>query len=139
VTTSRTAGGIPIAGTPFEDVLEELVWRIASGDVVAFRALYDRLAPCVHEAAMCLLDDDAEATLITNATMVEVWRLARRYEAGGDGVHAWALRIAGRRTGDRRRYHEQVGADAPAAAADYDQTLLLELSALLTDGVVHSR
>ena len=86
-----------------DDLLDEYLQRTVAGDTIAFRSLYDLLAPYVRDSAACLFGPGDEVNTITDSVFVDVWRLAGRYQPGGEGVRAWVLKVAGSHTMSRYR------------------------------------
>lgn len=83
------------------DLLEEYVRLTATGDRIAYQALYDLLSPCVRDSAACLLGHGDAADSITNAVFIDVWHLAHQYQPSGEGVRTWVLSVAGQHTMNR--------------------------------------
>jgi RNA polymerase sigma-70 factor (ECF subfamily) len=86
-----------------DDPAAALLVRVARGDEQAFSELYDRLAPRVHATVLKVVRDPAMSEEVTQEVMVELWRLAPRYEASRGSVAAWATTVAHRRAVDRVR------------------------------------
>lgn len=80
-----------------------LLAAVAIGDEGAFERLYDRHAPRVHATVQRVLRDPAQSQEVTQEVLVEVWRLAPRYDAAVGSVAAWIATIAHRRAVDRVR------------------------------------
>lgn len=85
------------------DQADVLMVRVARGDRSAFDGLYDLIAPKVHSVVLRVLRDPAMAEEVTQEVLVELWRLAPRYEVERGGVRTWATTIAHRRAIDRVR------------------------------------
>ena len=85
------------------DPAAQLLARVARGDEQAFSALYDLIAPRVHATVLRVVRDPAMSEEVTQEVMVELWRLAPRYEASRGSVTAWAATVAHRRAVDRVR------------------------------------
>ncbi|MEH1125315.1 hypothetical protein [Micromonospora sp. CPCC 206061] len=81
-------------------LLRDLLDLTARRDRVAFAALYDCLAPPVHEIAARGLPGGNHARAIVQATFLEVWHLARLASDYRD-VWAWIAVITERRTAER--------------------------------------
>jgi hypothetical protein len=81
-------------------LLRDLLDLTAHRDRVAFAALYDWLAPPVHEVAARSLPGGNHARAVVQATFLEVWHLARLASEYRD-VWAWVTVITERRTAER--------------------------------------
>lgn len=80
-----------------------LVAAVAIGDEQAFEQLYDRYVARVHATVQRVLRDPAQSQEVAQEVLVEVWRLAPRYDAAVGSVTAWITTIAHRRAVDRVR------------------------------------
>ncbi|OIJ65309.1 ECF RNA polymerase sigma factor SigK [Streptomyces mangrovisoli] len=83
--------------------VEELLARVADGDQDAFTGVYDALSGAVMGLAHRILRDAAQAEEVTQDVMIEVWRVAHRYDPGRGSAKAWVLTLAHRRAVDRVR------------------------------------
>ncbi|UDY34067.1 ECF RNA polymerase sigma factor SigK [Dermatobacter hominis] len=99
----RRLRAVPDAAPTDGDPADSLMARVAKGDQGAFAELYDLLAPRVHAVVLRVLRDPAMAEEVTQEVMVEVWRLAPRYDRSRGGVRTWASTISHRRAVDRVR------------------------------------
>jgi RNA polymerase sigma-70 factor (ECF subfamily) len=94
---ARAAGG---SAGPRE---RELLQRLAQGDPLALKALFESHAPQALAVALRILRSRAEAEEVVQETFVEVWRRSTEYDAGRGGALAWILTIARTRAIDRLR------------------------------------
>lgn len=111
--------GPPIAdsGGPGSPVaLEDLLVQTARGDREAFAAVYDRSAATVYGVALRVLRDPSHAEEVTQEVMVEIWRLAARFDPARGSARAWIATMAHRRAIDRVRA-EQAHRDRQEAAS----------------------
>ena len=81
----------------------DLMLRAARGDQQAFAELYDLIAPRVHAVVLGVVRDPAQAEEVTQEVLVELWRLATRFDPARGSVMAWATTVAHRRAVDRVR------------------------------------
>ncbi|PZE62785.1 RNA polymerase subunit sigma [Curtobacterium sp. MCPF17_001] len=79
-----------------------LLLRVAAGDREAFRRIDQRFRPLVLQVVRRQLRDDWLAEDVTQDVMLEVWRLAPRYDPAHPAI-AWIRTIATRRAVDRVR------------------------------------
>ncbi|MCZ6642156.1 MAG: sigma-70 family RNA polymerase sigma factor [Gammaproteobacteria bacterium] len=70
-----------------------LVTRIAEGDKVAFRILFETYGERVFRYAYRMVNDRSLAEEVTNDVMLEVWKGAHRFE-GRSKASTWVLGIA---------------------------------------------
>ncbi len=76
---------------------------VARGDLAAFEALYDTMAPQVYGLVRRVLIDPAQAEEVTQEVFVELWRTADRYDPTLGRAASWTLRMAHSRAVDRVR------------------------------------
>lgn len=80
-----------------------LMAKIADGDKEAFGEFYDLVAPIVFGIVRRVLVDRSLAEEALQEVMVELWRLAPRFDATAGSVTGWVSTIAHRRAVDRVR------------------------------------
>jgi RNA polymerase sigma-70 factor (ECF subfamily) len=125
----RRLRAVPRAEAPTDDAerAEHLMARVARGDEAAFADLYDVVAPWVHAVILRVVRDPAMTEEVTQEVMVELWRLAPRYQAQRGGVRTFSSTIAHRRAVDRvrsvqsSRARDERDAVLVAAAPRFDQ------------------
>ena len=105
---------------------EELIRRVARGDTSAFEVVYQRYAPRILGLVRRVLRDPAQSEEVAQEVLVEVWRLAARFDPAQGSLRAWITTMARRRAIDRVRAAQAADArDVAAAAAqhtpDFDQ------------------
>nr|WP_296073996.1 ECF RNA polymerase sigma factor SigK [uncultured Actinoplanes sp.] len=88
----------------------ELLRAVAAGDERAFERLYDLVAPRVYGLIRRVLRDPAQAEEVAQEALVEVWRMAARFDPARGSATAWIFTIAHRRVIDRVRA-EQAATD----------------------------
>ncbi|GGW41156.1 RNA polymerase sigma factor SigK [Streptomyces lucensis JCM 4490] len=105
-------GTIPSSRTS----LEELTYRVASGDHLAFAALYDTVAGPVLGVVRGVLRDRAQSEEVAQEVLLEVWRTAPRYRRDRGTAMNWILTLAHRRAVDRVRSAEAAAVREHRAA-----------------------
>jgi RNA polymerase sigma-70 factor (ECF subfamily) len=78
------------------------------GDASAFARLYDHIASDVFGVARRVLRDPAQAEEVAQEALVELWRVAPRFDPGLGTATSFALTIAHRRAIDRVRREESA-------------------------------
>jgi RNA polymerase sigma-70 factor (ECF subfamily) len=103
--------------------LDDLLTAVARGDERAYDAVYDLTSGWVLGIARKVLRDPALAEEVMQEVMLEVWRLASRFDpARGSGI-SWVMTLAHRRAVDRvrsERSHAVRELRAATAVIDYD-------------------
>jgi RNA polymerase sigma-70 factor (ECF subfamily) len=107
---------------------EELLRLVARGDERAFAVLYDQLAPRVYGLARRVVRDPAQAEEVAQEALVEVWRMASRFDETKGSAAAWVLTITHRRAVDRVR--------SAQASADRDRRVAVASNQTPYDDVV---
>lgn len=98
--------------------LARLLGQVASGDHVAFEAVYDQLAGAVYGLVRRVLRDPAQSEEIAQEVMLEIWRTASRFEPARGTARSWAMTIAHRRAIDRVRSESASAAREQKFAAE---------------------
>jgi RNA polymerase sigma-70 factor (ECF subfamily) len=88
---------------------DALLPRVATGDVGAFRELYDRTAHLVFGTALRVIGDRGYGEEITQEVYLEVWRKASTFDAARGSAEAWLVTMAHRRSVDRVRSERALG------------------------------
>jgi RNA polymerase sigma-70 factor, ECF subfamily len=106
----------------------------ARGDAEAFADLYDLCSPNVYGLIRRILRDAAQSDEVLQEVMLEVWRLAPRFDATLGSASAWIMTIAHRRAVDRVRSEvaergrvERATSRADVAGATVDEDVIDEL------------
>lgn len=90
--------------------LDAVLTAVARGDREAFASLYDLVIPAVFGLIRRLVRDLSQSEEVTQEVMIEIWRMAPRYDPGQGSAIGWILTIARRRAIDRVR-SEQASRD----------------------------
>lgn len=90
---------------------DNLILKVAQGDMSALEQLYNGLARQVYAFAMTIVKSPATAEDIMQDTFMRVYRSAKAFHPGGSGC-GWVLRIA-----------RNLAFDALAKGAEYPQEL----------------
>jgi RNA polymerase sigma-70 factor (ECF subfamily) len=92
------------------DGCDGLLSATAGGDLDAFANLYDLVGGQVYGTVSKVVRDPAQSEEVTQEVMLEVWRLAGRFDPAAGRARSWILTIARRRAIDRVR-SEQASRD----------------------------
>ena len=84
-----------------------LLARVAAGDKVAMRRLYDRYSGPLYHFIRARLNDPFEAADVMQEAFLDLWRHAGRFE-GRSSVRTWAFGIARNKAADRLRRRARV-------------------------------
>ncbi|HWH32660.1 MAG TPA: ECF RNA polymerase sigma factor SigK [Egibacteraceae bacterium] len=95
------------AGTADADAL---LRRAGRGDRDAYAKLYDAVAGQVYGLVRRVLRDPAQSEEVAQEVLLEVWRLAPRFDPERGSARAWIMTLAHRRAVDRVR-SEQASRD----------------------------
>jgi RNA polymerase sigma-70 factor (ECF subfamily) len=87
----------------------ELAQRFPAGDETTVRAVYERYGRAVHTVAWSILRDAAQAADVTQATFVNAWKAAGRFDPTRE-LGPWLYAIARRTAIDeyRRRRRDRL-------------------------------
>lgn len=88
--------------------LTELLVAVAGGDKDAFARLYDRVSAVVFGVIKRVLVDPTMSEEVAQDVMLEVWRIAPRFESARGSASAWITTIAHRRAVDRVRSEQAM-------------------------------
>jgi RNA polymerase sigma-70 factor (ECF subfamily) len=106
--------------------LDELLTAVARGNERAYDAVYDLTSGWVLGVARKVVRDPAQAEEVMQEVMLDVWRLASRFDpARGTGT-SWVMTLAHRRAVDRvrsERSHAIRERRAAKAVIDYDDVI----------------
>lgn len=87
---------------------EQLVQHVTSGEVFAFRQLYDRYGSRVLGLSLKIVGDRALAEEVTQETFWRIWRNATGYHSGRGTFQNWMFGIARNLSIDMLRRHKRV-------------------------------
>lgn len=83
--------------------LDGLLARVAGGDHLAFRELYDVVAPRVYGLIRRTLLDYGQTQEVTQDVFLEVWQSASRFDVSRGSATSWIMMMAHGRAVDRVR------------------------------------
>jgi RNA polymerase sigma-70 factor, ECF subfamily len=103
--------------------LDDLLRAVARGDERAYDAVYDGVSAWVLGVARKVLRDPAMAEEVMQEVMLEVWRLASRFDPAKGSGTSWVMTLAHRRAVDRVRSERSQAIREQrvvSAVVDYD-------------------
>lgn len=95
--------------------LDGLLTLVARGDERAFASVYDQLAGPVYGLVRRVVRNPAQSEEVAQEVLLEVWRVASRFDPSKGSAATWVMTIAHRRAVDRVR--------SATAAAQREQRL----------------
>lgn len=90
--------------------LEELLGATSLGDEDAYAEVYERVADAVYGLIRRVLRDPAQSEEVAQEVLLDVWRLAGRFDPERGSARAWIMTMTHRRAVDRVR-SEQAARD----------------------------
>jgi RNA polymerase sigma-70 factor (ECF subfamily) len=113
--------------TDSDDPTGALLRRAGRGDQQAFAELYDALSPLVYGVVLKVVRDPSQAEEVTQEVLVELWRLAARFDGTKGSARTWAATLAHRRAIDRVRSEQaaRVRQDRDANHANRDHDVVV--------------
>ncbi len=117
--------GVGAGGACVQDSDEELIGRLARGDLEALEELYRRYARPVFSLALRVLGDGPEAEEVTQDVFERTWRHARLYDQARGRAATWLLSMAHHISVDALRRKQR----RPQAVAGENGALALQLVA----------
>lgn len=87
---------------------EDLLGRVAQGDLPAFEVLYARISAPVYGMALRVLRDRAQAEEVAQEVLLWVWCEAGRYDRAQGAAMTWIMMIGHRRAVDRVRAEQSA-------------------------------
>lgn len=97
---------------------EDLMARVAQGDVFAYTAIVQRHVPAVYRAAQRMLHDRYEAEDVAQESFARLWQSAPQWKASGGGLPAWLRRVCTNLCLDRLRLRGRWSGDEPPEMVD---------------------
>jgi RNA polymerase sigma-70 factor, ECF subfamily len=117
----------------YEPDLAALLVLVSRGDHRAFELVYGELAGPVYGVVRQVLRDPAQSEEVAQEVLLEIWRIASRFDPARGSAAAWALTIAHRRAVDRVRSEnacsrrEQKAAEPQPGLDDVAETVAATL------------
>ncbi len=104
---------------PAGALLADLLRRVAAGDALAFRRLYEMQVRRLNGVALRITRDPAIARDVLHDAFLEIWRHAGQFDPARGSAETWLLSVVRHRalTIARRRRRETLGYE-PVEAAD---------------------
>ena len=119
---------------PSPNPVESALLASARGDATAFAMLYDLCSAAVYGLIRRILRDRAQSDEVMQEVMLEVWRLAPRFDPERGSASAWIMTIAHRRAVDRIRSEvaeqgrlRRAGSQAPTAGVSVQDDVIDDL------------
>jgi RNA polymerase sigma-70 factor, ECF subfamily len=100
--------------------LAGLLALVARGDHHAFELVYGRLAGPVYGLVRQVLRDPAQSEEVAQEVLLEIWRMASRFDPARGSAAAWAMTIAHRRAVDRVRSENASSRREQRVALDHE-------------------
>ncbi|WP_282605456.1 RNA polymerase sigma factor [Pelagibius sp. Alg239-R121] len=116
---ARAPNGLKVSAES-EEPLEILIGRTATGDRVAFRAIYDQTSRIVFSIILRIVRSREVAEDVAQETFVLLWQRADRYQVSRGAPLAWITSIARYRAIDRIRSDRARGVDTAAPSLGFD-------------------
>lgn len=112
---------------------EQLLRRLAAGDVESFGMIYDRYSRSVYSLAWKMLGDAQAAQEVTQEVFEAIWRGARAYAPGRGSARTWILAMAHHKSVDAMR-RQRVRASEPLSEAHPDDADVVALAMRAVEG-----
>jgi RNA polymerase sigma-70 factor (ECF subfamily) len=106
---------------------ESLLRRMAAGDALAFRQLYERCSPTVLALALRILRSRGEAEDVVQEAFVEAWKRAKSFDPSRGTAFSFVLAIARSRALDRLRSRGAEGRATQAFALEEKKAVPLPI------------
>jgi len=97
----------------------QLLARIATGDEVAFGALYDRFSPGLFSFVLKMVRDEREAEDVLQEGFAHLWRRAATYDPARSSPFTWAVMILRNKAIDRLRVRQRLDRTLERATVEF--------------------
>jgi RNA polymerase sigma-70 factor (ECF subfamily) len=97
----------------------QLLARIATGDEVAFGALYDRFSPGLFSFVLRMVHDEKEAEDVLQEGFTHIWRRAATYDPARSSPFTWAVMILRNKAIDRLRVRQRLERTMEKATVEF--------------------
>lgn len=117
---AMTIGGMMEAERPGEGEEEQLLRRLAAGEIESFEVIYDRYSRSVYSLAWKMLGDAQTAQEVTQEVFEAIWRGAKAFAPGRGRARTWILAMAHHKSVDAMR-RQRVRLSEPLSEAHPDE------------------
>jgi RNA polymerase sigma-70 factor (ECF subfamily) len=119
--------------------MDMLLGRVARGDEAAFERLYEEVAATIYGLVRRVVRDPAQSEEVTQEVLVEVWRMASRFDPARGSAMAWIMTLAHRRAVDRVRSAQVASSSEQRSAHRSAEIPHDEVSAQVEDRMERER
>lgn len=99
-----------------QEEVSDLIGRVAIGDRVAFRRLYERTSAKLFGVCLRILKNRSDAEDVLQEIYVKIWRDAGKYRITGHSPMTWLITVARNQAIDNIRARDPIPVEIEAAA-----------------------
>ncbi len=79
--------------TPRCAPLCDVLWRCGRGNQADFATLYDATSAQIHALVLRIVNDPAQAEMVTQAVFLDIWRFSPSFDSANGSALTWLLRL----------------------------------------------